>query len=475
MSRIRRRNSCKRGVSAVTGGLFLCFCTVATGGGALAVAVAVGGAALAGGGSSMVINPLSKKHSGERMTPKDYATDVTVGTIIGAASGGFGVGSSAITEGAKGAVKLGVRVASGAVSGIVGGGISETGRKVKGEEVNGETALKSMAMGIITGGIGGASGHLASNLSKIEPLKDAITKPVIRIATETVTNTSLDAGIQIAETGKVDPAKLLQNAGAQLVTSVAGECGRRAGKNVAKQTQKRMVPSYNDEQIKKDGNIKDEKTRDSVKEQLEKVNKIPDKEISDLVSNSDQIIQKRDQFDSKFDQLTADLNQAEKTKKQHQADKSSILGTGDKSNLNDKQLQDLKQLQSDNRKNEKKIKATRKEITALNKNGKPDLLLLDKHDNLHCLGGKHKGRVAVDLNNNNGNNGRGTERLLLETANGKPDSAGQFVLVAYVPDHNYNDPRIPPPKNGPHLALPAYHIDMTATHQLRSWSEERIE
>jgi len=77
------------GAAAVAGGVAL---TVMTGG----LAAVFGGAALVGAGSSMVINPIAKKAAGERMTGGDYVTDVAVGTVIGAASGGIGAGGSVL-------------------------------------------------------------------------------------------------------------------------------------------------------------------------------------------------------------------------------------------------------------------------------------------------------------------------------------------------------------------------------------------
>lgn len=68
--------------------------TVATGG---LAAVVLGGVAV-GAGSSMVINPISKKISGERMTGKDYITDVAVGGVVGVASGGIGAGQSILLQ-----------------------------------------------------------------------------------------------------------------------------------------------------------------------------------------------------------------------------------------------------------------------------------------------------------------------------------------------------------------------------------------
>jgi len=87
------------GAAAVAGGVAL---TVMTGG----LAAVFGGAALVGAGSSMVINPIAKKAAGERMTGGDYVTDVAVGTVIGAASGGIGAGGSVLTKGASGAASL---------------------------------------------------------------------------------------------------------------------------------------------------------------------------------------------------------------------------------------------------------------------------------------------------------------------------------------------------------------------------------
>ena len=58
------------------------------------------------------------------MTAGDYVADVAVGGVIGAATGGIGAGGSALTKGASGLVKLGVRVGAGAASGAAGGAIS---------------------------------------------------------------------------------------------------------------------------------------------------------------------------------------------------------------------------------------------------------------------------------------------------------------------------------------------------------------
>ena len=85
----------------------------------------------------------------ERMTGKDYVTDVAVGTVIGEASGGIGAGGSLLTKGASGVAKFGVRAGAGVLSGAAGGAISETGRAIKGEEVDVGSVVKSVGVGAL--------------------------------------------------------------------------------------------------------------------------------------------------------------------------------------------------------------------------------------------------------------------------------------------------------------------------------------
>ena len=168
------------GAAAITGGVAL---TVLTGG----LGAVFGGAALIGAGTSMAANPISKKISGERMTGKDYITDVAVGTVVGAATGGLGHGGSVLTKGASGVVKGVTRVGVGAASGTIGGFSNEVGKAVKGEKTDGDSMVTSLATGAITGGFGGGASHLASNLSKIGTnqvmcviIMDLIFKAIVR-------------------------------------------------------------------------------------------------------------------------------------------------------------------------------------------------------------------------------------------------------------------------------------------------------
>jgi hypothetical protein len=64
------------GMAAATGGIAL---TMLTSG----VIAVVGGAAMIGAGSSLVMNPIQKKISGERMTFEDSLKDAAMGATIG--------------------------------------------------------------------------------------------------------------------------------------------------------------------------------------------------------------------------------------------------------------------------------------------------------------------------------------------------------------------------------------------------------
>lgn len=64
------------GVAAAAGGVAL---TIMTGG----LFAVVSGAAIVGAGSSMIMNPIQKAISGERMSLKDSATDIALGATIG--------------------------------------------------------------------------------------------------------------------------------------------------------------------------------------------------------------------------------------------------------------------------------------------------------------------------------------------------------------------------------------------------------
>lgn len=98
------------GIAAVVGGVVI---TAATEGAALAV----GGGALIGAGSSLIVNPIQKKITGESMSWSDVTTDAVVGAAIGAITGPIGSVLSGVAKGSSEVVKGGVRVGAGAIAG----------------------------------------------------------------------------------------------------------------------------------------------------------------------------------------------------------------------------------------------------------------------------------------------------------------------------------------------------------------------
>jgi hypothetical protein len=117
------------GMAAATGGIAL---TMLTSG----VIAVVGGAAMIGAGSSLVMNPIQKKIAGERMTFEDSLKDVALGATIGetewkvlemfsitdsfqgAFVGPTGAGGSALAKGGSDVLKCAVRMGAGSVAGM---------------------------------------------------------------------------------------------------------------------------------------------------------------------------------------------------------------------------------------------------------------------------------------------------------------------------------------------------------------------
>ena len=138
------------GMCAVTVSVVFTLATAGAGLGAVATIAALSGcSALTGVGSAMIIHPVAKKMSGERITGGNYIKDVAIGGTIGAVTGPIGLGGASATAsiaskvgtevGKQGAVKFGCRTVVGAVSGATASAIQEvaeaTSRKVSGEKV----------------------------------------------------------------------------------------------------------------------------------------------------------------------------------------------------------------------------------------------------------------------------------------------------------------------------------------------------
>ena len=424
---LKATSSIVGGVAAVAGGVAL---TVMTGG----LAAVFGGAALVGAGSSMVINPLAKKASGERMTGKDYLTDVAVGTVIGAASGGIGAGGSVLTKGASGVAKFTVRAGAGVVSGAAGGAISETGRAIKGEEVDASSVVKSVGVGALCGGLGGASSHVASNASKV--VSGEVTKAAVRVGTQTGAGAAVDAVIQKVETGKVDIGKVAANAAGQAMIATTAETGRYAAERTHQHHDK-----VTGERIKED--FKDPRDVKKVQEMLEKANEIPREDLKELKKSSKQAEYAKKQFNKLSSEKTRLEAEIKMNNQKFQAAK------------NDPSVprKDLGQIQKDKIPVIDEINKVGKKIDQINKN-MPKTTLPDKN-HFHFMQGDRKGQASMyfdsDVNPN-----FGKERILLEQDdNLSRKTHKRFTYSDRVKDHDYGAARKPKnlrPAYDPHEA-----------------------
>jgi len=397
------------GVAAVAGGVAL---TVATGG----LAAAVGGAAIVGTGSSMVMNPIAKKMSGERMTGKDYAADVAIGAVTGAATGGIGAGGAAVSAGRSGLVKLGTRAGAGVISGVTGGAISETGRAVKGEEVDAKSFGKSLAFGAVCGGIGGASTHGASNLSKLP--SSGVARAATRIGTQAAAGATVDAAVQKATTGKVDLGNVLVQAGGQAAIATTAEVGRYGAVRTG---------AYNKQQNKH--RIKQEvKNKEEIKEvikMIESANEISKKDLTEMKNNANDLEafkSERKSLQLKQSNLKQELNSNQQLLKDT---KSRGASSVELKNIQDRKSHLNKQL---------------KNVNKLMKNEGPTKKLIAGKYNFHYLTGDRNGQAAMDFEiSNNGHSSnrqtRNAERILLEKQSGNR----RLIYSGKVNDHAYDD------------------------------------
>ena len=403
------------GMAAVAGGVAL---TVMTGG----LGAVFGGAALVGAGSSMVINPLAKKASGERMTGKDYVTDVAVGTVIGVASGGIGAGGSVLTKGASGVVKCTVRAGAGVVSGAAGGAISETGRAIKGEEVDASSVVKSVTVGALCGGLGGASSHVASNASKA--VGGEVTKAAVRVGTQTSAGAAVDAVIQKVETGKVDLGKVAANAAGQAMIATTAETGRYAAERTHRHHDK-----VTGERIKED--FKDPRDVKKVQKMLKEANEIPRKDLRGLKKSSKQAEYAKKQFNKLSGEkvrLEADMDTKKQTLQNAKKDPSVPR-------------KDLGQMQKDVLQVKDEISRTGKRIHEVNKN--IPKTTLPKKDHFHFMQKERKGQASMYFDSEVNPN-FGKERILLEQDNNLSRKTHKtFTYSDKVKDHNYGEARKP--------------------------------
>lgn len=161
------------GIIVVAGGIAV---TVFTHG----LLAAVGGAAIVGTGSSLVINPIQKKITGERVTLVETLKDMALGASIGALTGPI-AGISDLARGAPTVAKFGIRAGAGALAGGVSGTMSETARVIKGEEVTVKSFAKAVGISTLSGTVNGASTHAASMVAR--GIAQEITKVSFEAAT----------------------------------------------------------------------------------------------------------------------------------------------------------------------------------------------------------------------------------------------------------------------------------------------------
>ncbi|CAG0895355.1 unnamed protein product [Darwinula stevensoni] len=145
------------------------------------------GGGLIGAGSSLVTIPFEKKVRGERTTDENLLEVIIAGFIVGAATGGINKIGGSLYKGTLGVIKFIIRAGTGGSSGAVGGAVSAMRKR----EVSPELVAKSMMEGLLTGAFGGASTHVARNVSKL--FTDGTVKAATRVAFKTGTETVKEA------------------------------------------------------------------------------------------------------------------------------------------------------------------------------------------------------------------------------------------------------------------------------------------
>ena len=228
------------GMCAVTVSVVFTLATAGAGLGAVATIAALSGcSALTGVGSAMIIHPVAKKMSGERITGGNYVKDVAIGGTIGAVTGPIGLGGASATAsiaskvgtevGKQGAVKFGCRTAVGAVSGATASAIQEvaeaTSRKVSGEKAfaNVKSSLINIGKGAALGAATGGAAHLSGNVVN-KVVETGVGRSATKVAADTVSTFIIDTSSQMIENdGKVDGEKLLFNLVSRATTSAGSE------------------------------------------------------------------------------------------------------------------------------------------------------------------------------------------------------------------------------------------------------------
>jgi len=209
--------------------------TVITGG----MAAIIAGAAIAGSGTSLVFSPIQKYMSKECVTLKESAKDVAIGATIGGVTGPIGAIGSIASRGASAAVQIGARIAAGSSAGAVTGILSEGAKAMQGEEVTLKSVTHSAFVGAAVGTIGGASSQIARGVTK--PLTNEIGRAVTRIAVQGSSSAVTDAGVQLVQSGTVNPQQLILNTTGKMALATTAEVST----SVTKQIEVKIADSHN--------------------------------------------------------------------------------------------------------------------------------------------------------------------------------------------------------------------------------------
>lgn len=438
----------------MSGGVAL---TVLTGG----LGAIVAGGALIGGGSSLMINPISKKLSGERQTASDLVSDVTVGSIIGVASGGLSIVGSSMVKGAGTAAKVAAQVGAATATGATGGVVGETARAIKGEDVSADSYVKAIGVGAVCGMAGGFGGQAASSVSQgmSSQVVRAGTRVVVQAATAGTTDAALQVLIvyfakvlktefsvhftiafnfQVYESGEVDIKRALMSAASAATVATTAECAKAASMNTNRYIAKVKFYLY----VKDIRNLQIlikflknlEVNETLIEETKANVNISPDqeevlkKQLNDLNSNSDK---------KEFIKKQIDTKQLEKVAKARaslgglDAEKKRINSILKKSyNKNMRPIQQQEAINFDTERENLK-----KQLNAIQKSRETPAKIVsasfDKSSrNLHPLTGEHSRQMAFDLPDQE--QGRGRARAIVDVIDGKA------YLSDITADHNYD-------------------------------------
>lgn len=314
--------------------------------------------------------------------------------LSGAITGPIGAGGSAMAKGASGLAKFGIRMGAGAVAGGVSGTVSETAKAIRGEEVSVGSFAKSIVIGAAAGTVGGASTHLASNVSK--SVSSEVGKAVTRVSVQATSAAATDAGLQLIDKGEIDPKQLVLNTVGQITVATTGEVSQGMAKRTDAYNQKVNRELIQDDVEKK--NVPKE-MKSTLEDSLKTVNEgVPPNVLEDHLKEAD--VYKGHQQKLTKIQDNPDLTFVQKEEQQREYNRQNNLPES------------------------KTKRIINNEIYKSERVG---------DNNVHKLTGGREGQIAMDIKT--GTEKRGPQRIIAEVRHGK------YVYSEYLPDHNYDGPK----------------------------------